>query len=229
MFPPFNIELKLMEAEQILTIVVSALTGATAGTIITGLINLIISIIKTVHDSKDKKNEEKRKEKCEYYILKKDAYLKALKYLQYFKSSFKITKQNYSRNPENRRKVDEAYSKIDDAYALIRLYSSEKVFNLFNAIYTNYRKFSFPDEQGWRLGETEEFDFLVMLLSRTMNEDLGYKRIDNEKVLEIKCPNCHTKHKIHDECPKCNMTIFETVTKINAIIRKGIDSTKPKK
>ena len=115
---------------------------------------------------KVRKEKLKAKEKSEYNDLKREAFLKTLKYLKYLKMSFEVTKQDYFQDKEGRKQIDDAYSKIDDAYALIRLYSSEKVFNLFNTIYSCYRNFSFPDESGWRLSETGKFDFLVKFISK---------------------------------------------------------------
>ena len=115
-------------------IIISAFTGGVVGALITGIFTLLNNIIKNIHESKERKEKLKAKEKGEYNDLKRETYLKTLKYLKYLKMSFEVTKQDYSQDKEGRKQIDDAYSKIDDAYALIRLYSSEKVFNLFNAI-----------------------------------------------------------------------------------------------
>ncbi len=193
--------------EEIITILISAGTGA----FITLVGSIILKKIEIRAERKNKKIEREYRKEDNYFEIKKEAYSNGLKYLLYLKKLFSITYEEVFNNKETKEKIEQMHSEVKDCSALIRLYSSDIVFDFFNSLVDTYYPYFLVGENEERLTENSirGFDKYVSIMGRIMNKDLGYKEFANEEEDMIECPKCGKKHPIYESCPKCMMSIFE--------------------
>jgi len=193
--------------EEILTVLISAGTGALIG----GVGSVITTMLSNRHAIKKIELEHKLKVEDNYFEAKVNAYKIGLNYFLYLKKLLSVSKQVYQRNKDIRDEVEKAYSNVKGALALLRLFSSNEVFDYYESLYKRYEPFFLYEEDGWRLLEDskEIFDLNICKLSRLMNYDLGYQEINEKENFKIKCPSCKTEHSRFERCPKCNLTVYQ--------------------
>ena len=188
---------------EIITVLISAGTGA--------FISGIFALISKKIDNSRLKAERQERRKDSFYSEKKDAYLKALNKLLYLKKGFSITSEQlriYTPLSEERKEEIKELKNVDSC---LRLYTSDRVFDFYYKLIHNYKRFAYASENDARLTEESKvkFDCSVTMLSRLMQEDLGYRQYDDSEGLwQITCPVCSREHDFVKTC-KCGLTYEE--------------------
>ena len=158
--------------ESVLVALVSAGTGA----LIVLIGNIITQIILIIRE----KEKEEKHDRDSFLAKKEEAYINALDILLFIKRGFDITKEQLKLYPNLSKEMSEKSRDLNDLSPKIKLYASDSVFNSFNALKDQYQKYSFANEEGWRLFEDSKADYLnkVNNLSRLMREDLGFRKLE---------------------------------------------------
>ena len=185
-------------------IIITLISAGTAA-----LISGIISVIMKIIDIHSKKVEREENKTSKYYEEKKDAYIRALNKLLFIKRGLSITKEDLRNSTDLFDQISEESSDLKYVDSFFRLYSSDKVFNFYFSLLQKYKPYSYVSENSWRLSEDSKvnFDAGISILSRLMQEDLGYRSYDNEKT-KIKCPKCGKEHDFVNTC-KCGLTFSQ--------------------
>lgn len=182
-------------------IIITLISAGTAA-FITGILNIITKLI----DNHSQKAERKENKIAKYYEEKKNAYIRALDKLLFIKRGLSITKEDLRNSTDLFDQISEESSDLKYADSFFRLYASDKVFNFYFSLLQKYKPYSYVSESSWRLSEDSKvnFDAGISILSRLMQEDLGYRSYDDEKTM-IKCPKCGKEHDFVNTC-KCGLT-----------------------
>ena len=113
-------------------------------------------------------------------------------------------------------KITERINDMNDAAAMfsakLRLYATDDIYNLFSSL-SSYNRFAYaPSQNAWHLGGTSKgvYNIYVTLLARLMQEDLGFRKLNNSTE-QIECPKCGAKHDPIQKCPVCGIGWNETI------------------
>lgn len=182
-----------------------AIISAGLATLITCIFQFgdkVFSYIKERHENNDQKREDFNKKKEKVYI-------GALGRLLQIRRGFNYTKNDLYRDKHLMEKVDRDNEIFAEISPQLRLYSTDKIFNMFQELVV-YARFAYASQNGPRLFEESKwaYDFRITLLARLMQEDLGYRVYDSNHDL-IVCPNCGREHDFISKCPKCGLTFSE--------------------
>lgn len=185
--------------------IIIALISAGTAALITGIINILTKVI----DNHSKKAERQENKISKYYEEKKNAYIQALNKLFSIKRGLSITTEDLRKSTELYKQVNEERRDLKYVDSFFRLYSSDKVFNFYFSLLQKYSPYSNVSESSWRLSEDSKakFDTGIFVLSRLMQEDLGYRDYDPEATM-IKCPKCGKEHDFVNTC-KCGLTFSQ--------------------
>ena len=191
------------------------------------LVNGIFQIINRCLDSSKEKNEQEQEEKKAYRLKKEEVYLIAIERLQDIKKGFYYTSEQLSNNKELRSQVLNKEQSFEALVAKLRLYAPDDIYNCYNQL-ASFSRFSYASQMGPRLiGNYKDwFGQQIFILSRLMQQDLGY-RIYNDNNTLIICPDCATEHDAYAPCPKCGMKYskYMDIERVNALIMANSPET----
>ncbi len=202
-----------MTLEIILTASISAGLGV--------LIGEIFKLINKKIDYKKAKLEREEQKRDEYLEKKERVYIAAISRLSQIRQGFDYTREMLM----NDQRLREEINKNNENYAALspqlRLYANDKIFNIYKQLYS-YNRYAYAAQNAPRLFEESKhaYDIQITVLSRLMQEDLGYRRYDSEPDTLI-CPDCGYEHDIVGTCPNCKMTFAQLQIKLNEIINQG--------
>ena len=187
---------------------------------LSALINCIFHLInKGIDNSKERKKAEE--EKLAAYIEKKEkVYIAAIERLLQIERGFSYTREMVDYSEKIQEKIDSdnmAFAKISPQ---LRLYSTDKIFNKYTTL-AYYTRFAYASQNGPRLMEEDKwaFDIQITLLSRLMQEDLGYRKYNPDLDTSV-CPECGCEHDIISKCPQCKMSYNDLVKKSQEILKQ---------
>ena len=118
---------------------------------------------------------------------------------------FDYTREMLFQNEKLQKIVESQSMSYVEISAQLRLYSTDKIFNEYMHLF-QFSHFSYAPESGPHLFEDSKwaYDMQITLLARQMQEDLGYRKYNNEFDL-IVCPECGRSHDIVSTCA-CGLT-----------------------
>jgi hypothetical protein len=200
--------------EKVWIALISAGTGA-----------LVVEIFKIVGKKMDRHYEKDRDEKNrkdKFLEKKEEVYLEALQRLLHLKEMLAYSYEKILEIPELKERMKENDEKFRLVAPKLRLYASDKIYGEYFELATLF--FNKPPKAIVDKTSIENFDTRINILSRKMQEDLGYRKYDSE-IIKIICPKCETEHDAFIKCPDCGMTYEETLKKQIEIIKEKIDKT----
>lgn len=190
------------------------------------LINCIFQLVNKLIDNAKERRENDSKKLNSYIEKKEEVYIAAIERLLQIRRGFDYTREMISRDDKIRATIDNDNVQFAKISPKLRLYSTDKIFNMYYQL-AFFARFSYAPQNGPRLFENVKwaYDTQIILLSRLMQEDLGYRKLDAEHDM-IVCPECTTQHDIISKCPKCGMTYCELQKRAQDILNQNqIDNT----
>lgn len=184
------------------------------------LVNCIFQFVNKLIDNyrEDKKQAEVNKN--EYIEKKEKVYIAAIDRLLQIRRGFDYTREMLFRNEKLQKIVESQNMSYVEISAQLRLYSTDKIFNEYMHLF-QFSHFSYAPESSSRLFEDSKwaYDMQITLLARQMQEDLGYRKYNNEFDL-IVCPECGRSHDIVSTCA-CGLTFNQLKEKINSTLNQN--------
>lgn len=176
------------------------------------LINCIFQLINKLIDNAKERRENDEKKRILYLEKKEKAYIAAIDRLLQVRRGFEYRRENLS--DSRKKRIDEENMEFFKISPLLRLYSTDKIFNKYQELAT-YSRFAYAPLYEPILFESSKriYDIQITLLARLMQEDLGYRRYNSEPDMII-CPNCECEHDMILECPNCGLTFDELQKKL---------------
>ena len=182
-----------------------ALISAGIGAIISGIFQLVNRVL----DDRKEIRKDKKEEKHNYDAKKEEVYIAAIERLQQVRYGFDITRDDLWADNELDKEIHDKEHEFETVSARLRLYSSDEIFGEYYRLMF-YARYAYAPQHGPRLMENakEIFSQQVLILSRRMQADLGYREYNNDNTMII-CPSCLEKHDAFGNCPKCGMKYTE--------------------
>lgn len=181
------------------TIIIALISAGLAS-----LVNCIFQLINKIFDNRREEINYKRNEKKEYLKKKEEVYASAIERLLELKVGFDYSRSDLLHNKNKIKQIDESNYRYLKTASLLRIYSTDEIFNMYSRL-SKFSKFSYSD--GPRLFEEYKqiYDCNITILARLMQEDLGYRKLNDIKEMII-CPECGNEHDVYSKCAKCNMS-----------------------
>lgn len=182
---------------------------------VAALINSIFQLINKGLDNRKEKLEYNRTIRDEHKVKKEEVYVAAIGRLLQIRRGFDYMQEDVMRSPKIREQIEQANSLFAEISPKLRLYATDKIFNEYQMLATYSRYAYAPASNAPHLFENSKwaYDAQITLLSRLMQEDLGYRKYSDNHDL-IQCPDCSTQHDMVSKCPKCEMTFEQYQQKI---------------
>ena len=198
------------------TVVIALISGCSGA-----LVTCIFQTFNKCLDTQNSNKEREYKEVMQYKAKKEEVYIAAIDRLLQIRRWFDYTCDDYMKDENIRKRVDEENIAFISIAPKLRLYSSDKIFREYQKL-ARWSKFSFPGNNGEKLFEDSKwvFDYRIILLVHMMQAELGYRK-NMEEVDSVNCPECYTKHDIVEKCPKCGMTFEELQEKAEQIYQQA--------
>lgn len=176
------------------------------------LVNCIFQLINKRIDNKKEEDMYKRNENREYLRKKEEIYAEAIQRLLEIKKGFNYIYLDLIDDYKELEKINKSNDRFLKIAPLIRLYATDEIFDIYYKL-ESFKKYSYSN--GRRLGGDFyiKYDSYITILSKLMQGDLGYRKLNNESM-EIICPECEEQHDIYSKCPKCGMTYSDFVKSI---------------
>ncbi len=178
----------------------------------------IFKLINKLIDNKKEKREYEEKGKKDYLEKKETVYSAAIGRLLQIRKGFDITREQLNIYPAIKDDYEKKEKAFDEIAPKLRLYSDDRIFNIYHSL-AQRKIYAYAREGEPRLCEDAKkaYEKQITILSRLMQEDLGYRKYISEPETII-CPDCGFEHDIVGTCPNCKMTFSELQTKLNEII-----------
>ncbi len=185
------------------------------------LINCVFQIVNKLIDNEKERRDNSDKKKDLYIEKKERVYVAAIGRLLQIRRGFDCTSEEVIRSNKIRDNIEKENIAFAEISPQLRLYASDKIFNIYQEL-ARYSRFAYAPIEGRRLFEESKgaYDMQVTILARMMQEDLGYRKYNNEHDMII-CPVCRCEHDIISVCPKCGMTYKELQVKVQEIIKQN--------
>lgn len=201
--------------EKVWIALISAGTGA--------LVGEIFKIVGKKMDRCYENDRDEKNRKDKFLEKKEEVYLEALQRLLHLKEMLAYSYEKILEITELRERMKENNEKFRLIAPKLRLYASDKIFDEYfklASLFFNKHPKAVTDEMSINF-----YDTRINILSRMMQEDLGYRKYDPE-VIKIICPKCKKEHDAFIKCPGCGMTYEETLKKQIETIKEKINEQK---
>lgn len=195
-----------------------AVTIALISAGLASLVNCIFQFINKIFDNKREEDIYKRNEKKEYLNQKEEVYTLAIERLLEIKVGFDYSRSDLLRNSKKIKQIDESNDRYLKTASLIRIYSTDEIFNRYYEL-AKFSEFAYSDGRRLIKNSKEFYDYNVTVLARLMQDDLGYRKINDVKEM-ITCPQCGNEHDIYSKCPKCKMSYGDLLKKMDDIYKQ---------
>lgn len=175
------------------------------------LINCIFQLVNKILDGNKENKIYQRSGRKEYLRKKEEVYIAAIERLLEIKVGFNYTRSDIILGNMKDR-IDQSNNEYFNIASRIRIYATDEIYDMYCNL-AQYSKYSYSD--GRKLIESSKryYDFSLTILSRIMQDDLGYRELNSVKEM-ISCPDCGTEHDAYAKCPKCNLSYSDAIRKL---------------
>lgn len=182
------------------------------------LINCIFQLVNILIDIAKDRSENSNKKQAVYIEKKEKVYIAAIGRLLQIRRGFDYTREMVIRSKKIQDNIDSENTAYAEVAPQLRLYSTDKIFNKYYEL-AAYARFAYAPQDGPRLIRNSiwAYDLQVTLLSRLMQEDLGYRKYNSEHDM-IVCPECTCEHDIISKCPNCGLTYNDLQQKMQELL-----------